>query len=57
MKMGDGPSIEDAKPKLYNAMNTEDSDSGKGIQNRGGRDRKDPRVHPYPRNGRRLVRS
>jgi len=57
MKIGDGPSVEDAKPKLYNAMNSEGSDTGKGLQNRGGRDRKDPRVHPYPRNGRRLVRS
>lgn len=57
--MGDnnGSSIEDPKPKLYNAMDSEESNSGKGLQNRGGRDRKDPRVHPYPKDGRRLVRS
>ena len=57
IKMGDGPSIEDTKPKLYNAMNQEDSSSEKGSQNKGGRSKKDSRVHPYPRNGRRLVRS
>jgi hypothetical protein len=50
-------SVEDSKPKLYNAMESEGSNTGKGVQNRGGRDRKDPRVHPYPRDGRRLVRS
>jgi len=37
-------------------MDSEGSNSGKGLQNGGGRNRKDPRVHPYPRDGRRLVR-
>lgn len=64
MKTGDTsstPFVEDTKPKLYNAMDSgESSNSGKksgsskgGFRN-GGRD---VRVHPYPRDGRRAVRS
>jgi hypothetical protein len=64
MKTGDTSSthfVEDTKPKLYNAMDSgESSNSGKksgsskgGFRN-GGRD---VRVHPYPRDGRRAVRS
>lgn len=64
-KVGETPSatevLEDGKPKLYNAM-----DSGEGsntdkkpVSKKGGfKDKgRDARVHPYPRNGRRAVRS
>lgn len=64
-KVGGTPSamevLEDGKPKLYNAM-----DSGEGsntdkkpVSRKGGyKDKgRDVRVHPYPRNGRRAVRS
>ncbi len=53
--------LEDGKPKLYDAMDSGEgstsvkkSSSGKGgFRERG----KDARVHPYPRDGRRAVRS
>ena len=49
----------DGKPKLYNAMDSgEGSNSGKKSSGKGFKDRnRDVRVHPYPRNGRRVVRS
>jgi hypothetical protein len=53
--------LEDGKPKLYNAMDPgEGSSSGKksGSRKGGFKDRgRDVRVHPYPQNGRRIVRS
>ena len=66
MKVGDTniskPStLEEVKPKLYNAMdNSEGSSSGKksGSSKGSYRDRtRDIRFHPYPRNSRRAVRS
>jgi hypothetical protein len=52
--------VEDGKPKLYNAMDSgEESTSGKksGSGKKGLNRNRDVRVHPYPRNGRRAVRS
>jgi len=61
-KMGETSSVlEDGKPKLYNAMDSgEGSSSGKksGSRKGGYRERdRDVRVQPYPRDGRRIVRS
>jgi hypothetical protein len=52
--------LENGKPKLYNAMNSEEgSTSGKkpGSGKKGFNRNRDVRVHPYPRDGRRAVRS
>jgi hypothetical protein len=66
MKVGDANiskpyTLEEVKPKLYNAMdNGEGSSSGKksGSSKGGSIDRsRDVRFHPYPRDGRRAVRS
>lgn len=58
---GKSSPLEEIKPKLYNAMDSgEGSSSGKKSgSSKGFRwDRgRDVRVHPYPRNGRRVVRS
>lgn len=60
-KVGDiSSTLEDDKPKLYNAMDSgEGSTSGKSSSSKGGfkNRNRDVRVHPYPRNGRRAVRS
>lgn len=54
-----GEALEDGKPKLYNAMDSEEGSSSnkKPVSRKGGFRGKDARVHPYPRNGRRAVRS
>jgi hypothetical protein len=53
--------LEDGKPKLYNAMDSGEgssSDKKSGSRKGGFRERgRDVRVHPYPQNGRRVVRS
>jgi len=59
-KVGETSSTLDGKPKLYNAMDSgEESTSGKksGSGKKGLNRNRDVRVHPYPRNGRRAVRS
>jgi len=60
MKVGETSStLEDGKPKLYNAMDSgEISSSGKKSSSGKGSYRgRDVRVHPYPRDSRRVVRS
>ena len=51
--------LEDSKPKLYNAMDSGEGSSSdkKPVSRKGGFRGKDARVHPYPRDGRRAVRS
>jgi hypothetical protein len=51
--------LEDGKPKLYNAMDSGEGSSSdkKPVSRKGGFRGKDARVHPYPRDGRRAVRS
>jgi hypothetical protein len=65
MKVGEIPELLNEKDKLYNAMEASSpQDSNSEIKSSSGKKSKgynpngrDVRVHPYPRNGRRLVRS